>query len=712
MRLLLFLFIISFLVMPVSAQTPSKKEMQGQMQQGINKLKKQITDLEKQIAAARASKENAETIKGMEEQLTMLKQQLQMMQRLTGTVSKISTMDLQQVINANDPGAPGKFPKSNPALLESLPKLTSKEAVTNYVNDLHNQFLKKVNPELVISFKQIEAQLEKDISKMEASALAAWYNEAPAQSILLITKAAANPKASDLTLNNLAALLNMGSLENKSLPVLKYLESIHPDNAMVLNNLGQAYTGLGELNSAMIAFGRCIQQEPNHPQANYTAGEIELSRGNNAAATQHFKNSLNGAYTDEADRRVRFVEPEMDIDNYIKQNLHMPEYFNEYKYNVPRQCQNVNEAEELTAVYKGFDDMLIAASKKYGDIGAAVSEKANQNMMQRMKDAAAMKQLTQPPFIKKATYAWDALMKKYQSDGEWLMIMDQDYQQRRKEITENFDARTKASRSTDCAIQTANINQYLREMADVTKAWQLKYAAFNKKYINQFIYWSFLNSFSSDEFKMKFYGFVGSYISLMRNIARTELWGPPCDQMEQGNTPAQPVLIEEPKCPIELELKLIVGKIALSCEKFSFSGGELIRFKYEKNFKSKQSTMELGIGFGLDIGAGFGGFNASASLKASESVFITFDGNNGISDVGLSMAAKASAGAEVGASKGIGEIVKEIGATKEIGSAGAGVEAKVGIDSGWTFNEGPLKSVLNPAPQQINPNVNFFKGNR
>src|SRR4030095_3048161 len=112
-------------------------------------------------------------------------------------------------------------------------------------------------------------------------------------------------------------------------------------------------------------------------------------------------------------------------------------------------------------------------------------------------------------------------------------------------------------------------------MADVTKAWQLKHTLFNKKYINQFIYWSFLNSYSSNEFKMKFYTYVGSYIAEMRGIARTVLWGPPCkDQLQQGNTPAQPILIEEPKCPIEFELKLIVGKIALSCEKFSFGVGQ------------------------------------------------------------------------------------------------------------------------------------------
>ncbi len=708
MRIILLSFLI-ILSVPLTSAGQIPKNMQDEMQQGINDLNKQIADLEKEIAEAKAKKEDPETINDMEQQLTMLKQQLSLIQNITRTTSRIPAKKLQQAIEDENPEAAKKFPKRNPALLESLPKLSSKAAVTGYVNDLHNQFLKKVNPELTASFRQIETQLEKDILKMEASALAAWYNEAPSQSILLITKAAANPKVSYLTLNNLAALLNMGSLENKSLPILKYLEVIQPNNAMVLNNLGQAYTGLGELNTAMMYFGRCIQLEPNHPQANYTAGEIELSRGNTAAATQHFKNSLKGAFNDEADRRVRFVEPEMDIDDYVRHNMHMPEYFNENKYNVPRQCQSVNEAEELWAVYNGYQEMVGTLYQKYHELSNEYSEKTKRNLQKRAEDAFAMKKLSQPPFFKKAGYAWDALMKKYKSDGEWLGVMDENYRTRCKEILESYKARNTGS---DCAAQTASINQYLRDMADATRNWQLKHMAFNKKYINQVIYWSFLYSFSSDEFKWKFYLWVKNYLSEMQSIAKTELWGPPCKQMEQRNTPAEEILIEEPKCPIDFELKLIVGKIGLNCQKFSFSGGEVIRFKYEKNFKSKQSTMELGIGFGLDIGAGFGGFNASASMSATESVFITWDGNNNISDVGLSMAAKVAAGAEVGASKNVGEIVKEIGATKQIGGVEAGIEATVGVDSGWSFDEGPLKSVLNPpAPKQINPNVNIYRPN-
>ncbi len=304
---------------------------------------------ENQLADAIKNKEDEETIKGLRDQIAMLKQQVEMMGGLGKTVSRIPDKNIQEVIDNDDPDAKPKFPKRDPAVLEAIPRISSQAALTSYVSDLHNQFLKKINPELVASFRQIETKLENDGNKMTATAISAWYSEAPSQSILLITKAALKPKASDITMNNLGAILNLGGLENKSLPILRWLESQYPQNAMILNNLGQAYAGLGELNESMRFLGRCMAIEPNHPQANYTAGEIELSRGNNSAASKHFNNSLKGAFTEEAARRVRFIDfdAEINLYDYAKMNMHVPEYFNENKYNVPPQCQNVSEAERF-----------------------------------------------------------------------------------------------------------------------------------------------------------------------------------------------------------------------------------------------------------------------------------------------------------------------------------------------------------------------------
>ncbi len=338
----------------------------------------------------------------------------------------------------------------------------------------------------------------------------------------------------------------------------------------------------------------------------------------------------------------------------------------------------------LWAVYNGYSDMIGALSEKYHVLKLEYQDKTTMNLQKRNKDAAAGKKVNTPPLIHKAILVWDDLVKKMKSDGEWLAVMDRNYEQRRKEIYDNYVATSPTG--GDCAAQTAHVNQYLRDMADATRNWQLKHTAFNKKYINQVIYLSFLISFSNDEFKLRYYGWVKNYLDEMGRIAKTELWGPPCTQLKQGNTPAEEIELVEPNCPINLELKLIVGKIKLNCDKFEISGGEGVTLKYEKNFKSKQSTFAVGIGVTFELSKNFGGgYEGSVSVNAGESVFVTLDGNNNFSDLGLSVSAKASVGIEKSSSMAVGEIVQQISSKSDVMGAEAGAGYTVGVNSGLNF---------------------------
>ena len=88
----------------------------------------------------------------------------------------------------------------------------------------------------------------------------------------------------------------------------------------------------------------------------------------------------------------------------------------------------------------------------------------------------------------------------------------------------------------------------------------------------------------------------------------------------------------------------------------------------------------------------------AVSGSAGETLFITFDGNNKFSDGGLKYDAKASGGVEA-----------NLGTTKETFTL-EGVGYKVGINSGWDFNEGPFKGLFGPAPEtQVNKNVKVYK---
>ena len=75
---------------------------------------------------------------------------------------------------------------------------------------------------------------------------------------------------------------------------------------------------------------------------------------------------------------------------------------------------------------------------------------------------------------------------------------------------------------------------------------------------------------------------------------------------------------------------------------------------------------------------------AKLSVGVGESLFISFDGENKVSDAGLKFGGKFSAGAEVKGGKEISP-GKSIEVSRELGNKEAGAGYTIGINSGINF---------------------------
>ncbi len=80
-------------------------------------------------------------------------------------------------------------------------------------------------------------------------------------------------------LNNYASMLSMMGAEQLAIPILNNLNTKFPHNSTLLNNLGQAWFGLGEISKAEKYLDSTIRLYAYHSQANYTKAVIEESRG-------------------------------------------------------------------------------------------------------------------------------------------------------------------------------------------------------------------------------------------------------------------------------------------------------------------------------------------------------------------------------------------------------------------------------------------------
>lgn len=705
MKYILTLLILSgFLNQQLFAQ-PSPAE--------INKMMK---DAKAEIEKMKKDPKNAELMKSMPNMDSVMKK---MPKGNISTSPNKTTTNLQA----------HQFPEKNKLLLASIPKnIFTQAELVSYCNVLYKQLSAKIDPAKIKAVNAGLITLGENAYKLNLAAVASWYNGAPEEALLMAIKGVTLDPGYDVLLNNVAAMLNLGGLEYKAIPILKILLEKYPDNPMVLNNMGQAYAGLGATDTAMIFFAGCIRHSPNHPEANNTAGQIELAKGNKEKAKNYFEHSLAGAYSESSSNGLFSIDRDANLLKYIRPHVHIPEYFNADKYHLPQQCENIGQAAFAKEEYDAYKEMLGAQIKKYRAIEIEEHKIAEQTVREKLLVGVNQNHEAMPPFFFLAgamlaeinnEKSIDILaLDKFNNDyNEQYHTLEIKYQEDRKKSREQFKEREEKQGEGNpdvalddeiCKVDNNLANAYLKLFSDLTKDWQIKNLAINKKYLDEIIYWSYLLSIDIHNFRDIFYSLVVEHLTTLQNLCQTKIMYP-CHRVDADKQTADSLQIKEPDCPVEFEIKFIVGKFKLDCKKVSFSGGEGFVFKYEKNFSSRQSTMSLGIGAQLELGGGFGGVSIGAGAGANESLFIKFDGNNRVTDAGLKFDVHAGTSADSKFNAG-----KVISVNKDLSTI-TGLDHEismgytVGMESGWNFNEGPLKNLLNTTETQVNKNVPVYK---
>jgi len=624
-----------------------------------------------------------------------------------------------------------KFPAKNTILLSSLPKkVLTKPELVSFLNEVYSQLSKKLRAGISSSVQSIAAKYNNDGSKMGEAALAGWYTNYREESLLLIIKAAANNPNDGLLLNNCAAILNMAGIEQIAIPILKYDLQSYPGSSMLLNNLGQAYAGMGETDTAMVYLGRCIKAEPENPEANNTAGQIEAAKGNTGKAISYFEQSIKGAYNKPAELKLRTIKKGSHIAPLVRPRIKLPDYFNQFKYKLPAQCTSTNNAAVAKAEYIAFRQTISKQLERYEGKITQLQNKLYKNPLPTK--TFTKKDFATQPF---SEFCGIMLRERWEGFGEDPVRYDkkfhEDYAKLEKEYKVKYDLLWKSFRDREVAASKAGCcgegntsccipqgeecnafknlaNQYLPQYAIITEDWQKKTVDYFIGIYDELMYWGYLvwHPVSDDYFRLNCaYYLPAIYLENLERVGTTKIIES-CDFIP-ATASIDSNEIKEMKCPFAIEVPFIVGSFEFNCDKISLSGGEGALFRYEKNFKTKQSTLSVGIGAKIWEGkVEAGPIHGKAGAGLSESLFITFDGNNGIADAGLKF--DASAGAKLG-----GEAGTTVKGKTEIVDEKTSVGYTVGINSGWNFSEGPFKGMIGPAPEvPVNNNVKIYKANR
>ncbi len=648
MRIIILLLILCWIGQPMisNAQNP-----QEEIKQAVNDLKKEIADKEKEIAEAKKNQEDSETIKALEDDLAQLKQQLSLMEKATKTIATIPSSMMNKaadLFNSENANGSSIIPAKKTALLNALPKrtLTEQELIA-FLVAFYNELKQKLPPDLVRAVLEIIAQFKSNYDKIALTGVAAWYNHAPSESVLLLTYAASK-SPDDNTLNNCGAILNLYGRPEKALPVLKYVLPHEPNNCTLLNNIGQAFAALGEKDSAMFYFALVLKFCSKHPEANATAAYIAYSNGNTALAANYMEQSLAGAYSEEHMdfyKNIRanakpLIDPEINLTN--------KNYFIPNGFTPAPNCKNWDDCEIVTAKQEATKKIYEALREKYSNI---VIENSFPNIMKTHQDSLDFesgKNWKPGPFAKKAQYLKEVISAAYtearQKAGFELIErtnrITKNVAQEQKALDEGFEPQFKACEGVGgnclekviykyCLGKKALDNKYFLELTDASQSFESVWYSKDVKYYNNLV---FLTSFTAPN-KHVLNAECATYTNFLLDEIRVYTLSE-CNPAGKPNCieppPAVPEVLSLPEfgvedCPVNIRIPFIVGHVSLNCERFEFEAGEGVVFKYERNFKEHESSFAIGTGIEAEIPGIDGSATATVGFK--------FDSNNETTDV-------------------------------------------------------------------------------
>lgn len=524
-----------------------------------------------------------------------------------------------------------------------------------------------VGPQVTQQVEQFVAS--KSVKEIQAATVGGFYDSNPESSLLLGMKAAMKDPADILGWNNLAAIMNLSGLEHQAVPILQHCLAAHPESSLVLNNMGQAWLGLGDLVKSKQFLQKCLSLDDLNPEANRSMALIYLFGNDMANALRHIekemqvgvrKSSL--AYLVKSGQRDKINlaalrKKKMQMDGIPARDL-----FSEVsleKFKIPGPPANSKASTAWRAENEGLLSSLMAEYMFWTNAsnpGSAEMEAEGKKYFGLYHD------LVQELVSDLGDQYIPLLSIIQEDDVAYLTQLHHDFAKKDKETkcpqppndpgntAINFEAYERQC----CDLKTPLIDELMYKYNSFVTA-KIKDAQSNyKQYINGLINAVQLDPSLSN--KMMVYKAVANYFVFLQTAIGSYLVMDPHMSCNTSMTSEQAKDIIESarnialQCPLWLKLNVSLKVVSLKadCNGYNVEAEvyKLINVGVEKKFKTGTSTLYVGAGIN-------GSFKNVASGSIKQQFYIVFDHNNDFSDLGMRGSASGDlAGGMVGAEFG------------------------------------------------------------
>lgn len=551
------------------------------------------------------------------------------------------------------PGAGVAMPVKNIKKLSSIPVTPpTSQQMLSQVSKMEAALKKMAAPNLVQEIEKFDAA--HSAKEIQRASVGGWYANNPQASLMLNMKAVQKAPENVSSWNNLAAQYNMLGMEQYAVPILQNLLQQKPNSSVLLNNLGQAYLGMGDILKATEHLQRCLKIDDLHPEANRSMAMIKTHLKDVEAAARHFeKEMLVGArksslaqlrknvagkkfnlaalrkrkqQLDGTDNRNFFEEinlgefriPDLpgnteSAANWLDQHKSLllamqAEMLFWQTAALPDPEKQAEEGKRRPGMYHDLVDMLL--SELGNDFSPLIA-------LVREEDADHLMAITNTYYEKVATIVCPQPSNDRQHSREELEALQRKCCDMKKPFADAF---------------VSEYNSYLDARIQIVQArW--------KEYINGMI--SIVQLDPSEGNKRMVYATVAEYFTfLITTMQAVKQEGPPmeCHNLKINSDEADSILKKSNRdykieCPSWLKIKMNVKmvKISADCESFNVEADvyEIINVGAEKKFKTGTSTLYVGAGVDGTL------FKDILSAEVSQQFYIVFDNNNQFADLGM-----------------------------------------------------------------------------
>ena len=275
-------------------------------------------------------------------------------------------------------------PKKDLARINSIPKkkLVQPE-MAGYATTLYNKLITKGDAAEIAIAKKIIAKNSNPNAIGGAAVLCMLQGHPQAAMALSMKAVVADPLNANWQ-NNMASLLTQYGYPEQAIPVLQKLKNQFPRNSTVLNNLGQAWLGLGEVDSAETNIRIAGRLNPNHPESKQTEGVIEEIAGNTDKATDDYVKAMESSINPFTEILLKNNNGQSKIDKLdfekLKRSITTYEYFPKDWIVIPKLSDNISGFENDMAIKNGYSKMFEELETTISPFKDAAEQEINTSM--------------------------------------------------------------------------------------------------------------------------------------------------------------------------------------------------------------------------------------------------------------------------------------------------------------------------------------------